>query len=183
VFGIANLFGQPGKFIPPLHIDNFFLTALAAYFFFFSEKPIPKMALLSLCCSLAISTWLDLNDISSSTVIFGMLSLVFFGFSLIAHSLDYLQNFKSAEQSTNKIWLVFLMLFFATFFFLIAARFYTENRLMSYSYWASGFMAILLLIKNRNSSPIQLGTYGYWVIIALSALFDLGNYLAIRALV
>ncbi len=170
VFGLSNLFGQAGHFIPPILLDSFFLAGLSLYFIFLTRlsREVLPLALLFVSFLTAALIESTLVTTASAKMVSIVTLLIAVGtratFDIIRQSRNPLSFFEIAGTLAIVSGVVLL---------LIESR--NETSFYSvYCYWFSGLLALIAALK-KPQSP---GVY-FYLLWFLSAFYDGLNFFAL----
>ncbi|MBX7093872.1 MAG: hypothetical protein K1X56_04050 [Flavobacteriales bacterium] len=181
VFGIANLLGQPGKFIPPIYIDAIALTGIGIYFALQSQKDSERFALISLTSSLGISAWADMMQVGDNTFGFAFFSYVLLIIASVFHLFTFVKSYMKTPKEWGRQWMMFNLFLIATLIFL-PGNFLgkTEVPLSAFSYWICGLTGVSIVWKYQRENEPGNGIYNFILLFSLSAVFDFLTYASLR---
>jgi hypothetical protein len=178
VFGLSNLFGQPGAFIPPIYLDHFLLLFLFIYCMTGNWSLLSRIAILcfgiSIVMNMVIEIWLPENN--------WIIYLISISLMLICTFIFTLNN--DSYQPAYKPYVIIIKSLILLYYFLQTLCFLG---IFDYSVWLHllyiipiGLAFSLLLITREIQLDKAHETY--ILLLSLMVYFDTFNYLSINAL-
>lgn len=186
VFGLFNLFGQPGEFVPPLFFDYLFLCGLTIVFLYRLKPGLDFFSITGLCFSLTIAGLIEygietVHPLAVTAIIVLVLSFIFNAASVLME----LKNFTSGMKFITALF-YFLLTGFCTSFFILVSKDIIDKPvtfdLMPWFYWSTGLIAALLTSVPAYNRQLNTGKIRFFTLIYLSAFFDFMTWFSLNLL-